>query len=118
MTFSATGTMLRHELRAIVTAIAALDDSEADAQRSVLRWIDSGEELDRESGAAPARHLAVYFTLVDPADPTVLQIHHVKADAWMFPGVHLASPVSRTSLSATARRDEAAARVRGLRLGY
>lgn len=87
MTLPATD--LRDDLRGIVAAIPPFDDAEADAQRSVLRWIDSGEALYRESGLAPARHVAVYFTLVDPGDDAVLQIHHVKADAWMFPGGHV-----------------------------
>jgi 8-oxo-dGTP diphosphatase len=82
-------TDLRHDLRNVVAAILPFDDAEADAQRSVLRWIDSGEALYRESGSASARHLAVYLTLLDPADDAVLQIHHVKADAWMFPGGHV-----------------------------
>jgi 8-oxo-dGTP diphosphatase len=80
---------LRIEFRGIVQAIPPLDPAEADAQRSVLRWIDSGEALYRESGAAPARHLAVYLAVVDQADDAVLQIHHVKADAWMLPGGHV-----------------------------
>lgn len=80
---------LRGELRNVVTAITPFDEVEADAQRSVLRWIDSGEALYRESGLAPARHLAVYLALVDPTDNAVLQIHHVKADAWIFPGGHV-----------------------------
>ena len=88
MTVPAT-TDLRHDLRNVLEAITAFDDAEADAQRSVLRWVDSGEALYRDSGLAPARHLAVYFTLVDPVDDAVLQIHHVKADAWMFPGGHV-----------------------------
>jgi 8-oxo-dGTP diphosphatase len=83
------GTDLRADLRTVVTAITPLDEAEADAQRSVLRWVDSGEALYRESGAAPARHMAVYLTLLDPADDAVLQIHHVKADRWMFPGGHV-----------------------------
>jgi 8-oxo-dGTP diphosphatase len=82
-------TDLRADLHAVVAAITPFDETEADAQRSVLRWVDSGEALYRESGSAPARHLAVYCTLVDPADDAVLQIHHVKADAWMFPGGHV-----------------------------
>jgi 8-oxo-dGTP diphosphatase len=82
-------TDLRDDLRNVVATIASFDDAEADAQRSVLRWVDSGEALYRESGPASARHLAVYFALVDPADDAVLQIHHVKADAWMFPGGHV-----------------------------
>jgi hypothetical protein len=111
-------TDLRHDLRTVVSAITPFDEAEADAQRSVLRWVDSGDALYRESGAS-ARHLAVYFALLDPAGRAVLQIHHVKADAWMFPGVHLASRVSRMSLSAAAARGrEAAAHVGGPRLGY
>ena len=82
-------TDLRGDLRDVVAAISPLDDTEADAQRSVLRWIDSREALYRDSGSAPARHLAVYLTLVDPVDDAVLQIHHVKANAWMFPGGHV-----------------------------
>ena len=82
-------TDLRGDLRDVVAAISPVDDTDADAQRSVLRWIDSGEALYRDSGAAPARHLAVYLTLVDPVDDAVLQIHHAKADAWMFPGGHV-----------------------------
>jgi 8-oxo-dGTP diphosphatase len=86
---TAFNTDLRHDLRAVVAAIEPFDAAEADAQRSVLRWVDSGEALYRDSGSAPARHLAVYFTLVDPADHAVLQIHHVKADRWMFAGGHV-----------------------------
>jgi 8-oxo-dGTP diphosphatase len=80
---------LTDTLRAVVCAVDPFDAVEADAQRSVLRWIDSGDALYRDGGSAPARHLAVYLTLVDPADDAVLQIHHVKADAWIFPGGHV-----------------------------
>jgi 8-oxo-dGTP pyrophosphatase MutT (NUDIX family) len=80
---------LTDALRATVGAIVPFDAAETDAQRSVLRWIDSGDALYRDSGSAPARHLAVYLTLLDPADDAVLQIHHVKAGAWIFPGGHV-----------------------------
>ena len=73
---------LSADLRALVAAIDPFDGVEADAQPSVLRGIDAGEPLYRDSGHAPARHLAVYFALVDQA---ALQIHHVKAGVWLFP---------------------------------
>lgn len=80
---------LRRGIRAVVAAITPWDPVEADAQASVLRWIDSGAELFRHTGSSPPRHLAVFFALLDDTAQSILQIHHVKAGTWLLPGGHV-----------------------------
>lgn len=80
---------LRRDIRAVVAAITPWDPVEADAQASVLRWIDSGAELFRHNGSTPPRHLAVFFALLDDTEQSILQIHHVKAGTWLLPGGHV-----------------------------
>ncbi|MEV6850770.1 NUDIX domain-containing protein [Actinoplanes sp. NPDC051411] len=81
--------VLRSSIRRTIAAIAPLDPAEASAQSSVLSWIDSGAPLFRERGPVPPRHLAVYFALLDPDRRRVLQVDHLKAGAWVFPGGHV-----------------------------
>lgn len=82
---------LRDQIRVTVAAIAPLDPAEAQAQASVLAWIDSGAPLFRDHGPMPPRHLAVYFAILDDARRTVLQVDHIKAQAWVLPGGHVDS---------------------------
>lgn len=82
---------LRAQIRATVAAIAPLDPAEAQAQASVIAWIDSGAPLFRDHGPMPPRHLAVYFAILDDARRTVLQVDHIKAKAWVLPGGHVDS---------------------------
>ena len=94
--------MLRLQIAETVAAINPLDPAETDAQASVLAWIASGVPLFRDHGAVPPRHLAVYFAVFDEAHRTVLQVDHIKAAAWVFPGGHV-----DTELPAAAVRREA-----------
>jgi 8-oxo-dGTP diphosphatase len=81
--------ILRAQIRETVAAITPLDPAETHAQASVLEWIDSAAPLFRDHGPVPPRHLAVYFAVLDEAWRTVLQVDHIKAAAWVFPGGHV-----------------------------
>jgi 8-oxo-dGTP diphosphatase len=76
--------------RARVLAIRPSDEKEAADLAETLRWIDSGAPLYRTDGpGSPARHLVVYFALLDDASRSLLLIHHVKAQMWLLPGGHV-----------------------------
>lgn len=79
---------LRADIRQLIADINPFDEAEAAAQASVLAWIDSDAPLFREHGAVPPRHLAVYFAILDDADGSVMQVDHVKAQAFVFAGGH------------------------------
>lgn len=87
--------ILRAQIRETVAAITPLDPAETQAQASVLEWIDSAAPVFRDHGPVPPRHLAVYFAVLDEARRTVLQVDHIKAAAWVFPGGHAADPDDR-----------------------
>jgi 8-oxo-dGTP diphosphatase len=95
---------LRQDIWDTVSAIVPLDEAERVEQNSVLSWIDSGAPLFREHGDVPARHLAVYFAFLDDERGTVLQVNHVKAQAWLFPGGHV--DTEAPSLSALREAEE------------
>jgi 8-oxo-dGTP diphosphatase len=80
---------LRTQIRQTVAAIEPLDAVEADAAASVLAWIESGAPLFRDHGPVPPRHFAVYFAMLDDDWRTVMQVDHIKAGAWVFPGGHV-----------------------------
>ncbi|PRY18627.1 NUDIX domain-containing protein [Pseudosporangium ferrugineum] len=84
-----TGELLREQIRRTVAGISPADPIEVREQASVLAWIDSNAPLFREHGSIPARHLAVYFAVLDPVRRSVLQVDHRKAQAWVFPGGHV-----------------------------
>ena len=104
---------LRPHIRATVAAIPPLDPAEAAARSSVLDWIDSGAPLFRDQGPVPPRHLAVYFALVDVDRRTVLQVDHIKAGPWVFPGGHV-----DTEEPARAVRREASEEPGGVHVRY
>lgn len=81
--------ILRAEIRESVTVITPLDQVEAGDRDAALAWVDSGAPLFREPGPSPARHLAVYFAVVDIARRTVLQLEDREAGVWVFPGGHV-----------------------------
>jgi 8-oxo-dGTP diphosphatase len=80
---------LRAEIGKVIAAITPFDDAEQVARRSVLDWVESGAPLFRQHGSTPPKHLAVFFAFLDTATNTVMQVHHVKAGAWLFPGGHV-----------------------------
>ena len=77
-------------VRERVTAVIPFDDKEAADQAAILDWIDSGAPLFRVAKpATPARHLAVYFALIDDQNRRVMLVDHLKAKAWLLPGGHV-----------------------------
>lgn len=80
----------RAVVRDLVTRVRPYDDQEAEDQRWMLEWINSGAPLFRlEKPATPPRHLAVYAALVDEGSRSVLLVDHAKARAWLMPGGHV-----------------------------
>lgn len=91
----------RRIVRDLASSITALDDVEQDAQNVVLEWIDSGAPLFRvRKPDGPPTHLCSYAVIFDRRRRSVLLADHVKANAWLPPGGHLASHLSEYSLSA------------------
>jgi 8-oxo-dGTP pyrophosphatase MutT (NUDIX family) len=72
---------------------------------SVLAWIDSGAPLFRDHGPVPPRHLAVYFAILDENRRTVLQVDHIKAGAWVFPGGHVDTEPPATAVLRETREE-------------
>jgi 8-oxo-dGTP diphosphatase len=70
--------------------VAPLDDEEADAQATMLAWIDAGAPLFRTVPPdVPPMHLAVYVVLLDAGGRSVLLVDHIKAGCWLPPGGHV-----------------------------
>ncbi|GAA0546760.1 hypothetical protein GCM10010172_30580 [Paractinoplanes ferrugineus] len=96
---------LRTQIRQTIATIDPLDAVEADAATSVLAWIDSGAPLFRDHGPVPPRHLAVYFAILDENRRTVLQVDHIKAGAWVFPGGHVDTEPPATAVLRETREE-------------
>lgn len=79
---------MRNQIRAEIASIDPLDDPEADTQRDVLAWIDSGAELCRlTKPATPNKHLVSYFAVVD--GDYLLLADHINAELWLPTGGHV-----------------------------
>ncbi len=79
---------MREEIRQEISRISPLDDLEKDRIASVIRWIDSGDELFRtEKPDKPPRHLVSYFALVD--GDFILLVDHINAQLWLPTGGHV-----------------------------
>jgi len=77
-------------IRDLVAAVPPWDGKEADDQADILTWVTSGAPLFRvQRPAIPAKHLAVYFSLLDDASRSVMLVNHVKAASWVPPGGHV-----------------------------
>ena len=74
----------------LVAGAAPFDEQEAADRAEIMRWVDSGAPLFRvRAPATPARHLVVYFVLLDEASRAVLLVDHLKAGLWLPPGGHV-----------------------------
>ncbi|MDJ1138838.1 NUDIX hydrolase [Marinicella marina] len=79
---------MRKQIRAEVAVIKPLDDKEAQTQKQVLNWIDSGAVLCRiKKPATPPKHLVSYFVLID--GDFVLLVDHINAQLWLPTGGHV-----------------------------
>jgi 8-oxo-dGTP pyrophosphatase MutT (NUDIX family) len=73
-----------------VSALAPVDEVEADHRRDMLRWLESTDDVYRRvKPATPPRHLVSYVVPVDPTDGSVLLIDHINAGLWLPPGGHV-----------------------------
>ena len=79
---------MREAIRREVIGITPLDEEEAETQKAVLRWIDSGAELCRmQKPDVPPQHLIAYFAVVD--GDHVLLVDHINAELWLPTGGHV-----------------------------
>ncbi len=79
---------VRADVRREVESIVPLDALEAQTQRQVLSWIDSGAPLCRVAKpATPPMHLVSYFALVD--GDHILLVDHINAQLWLPTGGHV-----------------------------
>jgi 8-oxo-dGTP pyrophosphatase MutT (NUDIX family) len=79
----------RAEIARTVASIEPVDTIEADHQRAVLDWIDSGDELYRlVPPDQPPMHLVSYFVPFDPVAGAVLLTAHRKSGLVLPPGGH------------------------------
>ena len=77
-------------IKRLAQSIHPFDEQEAQHQRNVLNWIDSGAPLCRTiKPAIPPKHLVSYFTLFDPKEDKILLVDHKKALLWLPPGGHV-----------------------------
>jgi 8-oxo-dGTP pyrophosphatase MutT (NUDIX family) len=79
----------REEIARTVASIDPVDRIEAEHQRAVLDWIDSGDELYRlVPPDQPPMHLVSYFVPFDPVADAVLLTAHRKSGLVLPPGGH------------------------------
>lgn len=80
----------RTAIRTAVASIQPFDELEAEHQKDVLHWIDSGEPLFRIAKPDnPPKHLVSYFVLFDNSHDSILLIDHLKAKLWLPTGGHI-----------------------------
>jgi len=81
---------VRDQIKEEVASISAIDALEAQTQKEVLDWIDSGAQLCRiEKPAVPPKHLISYFVVTD--FPWILLVDHINAQLWLPTGGHVNS---------------------------
>ena len=81
---------MRDQIKEEVASISAIDALEAQTQKEVLDWIDSGAQLCRiEKPAVPPKHLISYFVVAD--FPWILLVDHINAQLWLPTGGHVNS---------------------------
>ncbi|MGC5018728.1 NUDIX hydrolase [Micromonospora sp. DT47] len=78
------------EIRALVEAIAPLDDLEAAHRAECLDWLARTDDIFRRAKPrTPSPHLVAYFLLRDATDGGVLLVDHRKAGLWLPTGGHV-----------------------------
>jgi 8-oxo-dGTP pyrophosphatase MutT (NUDIX family) len=79
---------MRKEIRRDIQAIKPFDQLEMDTIESVVKWIDSDEELCRlQKPDIPNKHLVSYFAVVD--GDYLLLVDHINAELWLPTGGHV-----------------------------
>ena len=78
------------EIRALVEALAPMDELEARHRAECLAWLAATDDIfRREKPRTPSPHLVAYFLLRDETDGSVLLVDHRKAGMWLPSGGHV-----------------------------
>lgn len=77
-------------IAALTEGVSPFDELEAEHRADALAWLTStGDIFRRIPPRTPPKHLVAYFLLHDPADGSVLLVHHRKAGRWLPTGGHV-----------------------------
>ncbi|GGK36286.1 hypothetical protein GCM10010124_31120 [Pilimelia terevasa] len=85
-----TAAAARQRIADLATRVTPIDHREDADRADILAWVASGQPLFRTAKPdVPAKHLAVYFVLLDEPSGSVLLVDHIKAGCWLPPGGHV-----------------------------